>query len=108
MKPRHMKNPWGLAFHGLSPFSAPMTESPGQPPYRVHANSGEALLQTPANFTGAYGSFTFDESGGAWHRSRNNSDSDDSVLTTTSAAGAAWQTIVVAVTGPNDAAAIND
>ncbi len=52
-----------------------MTASPGQPPYRGPCESRRSGLADVGEFHGdPHGSFTFDESGGAWTDIRDNGD----------------------------------
>ena len=77
------------------------------------ADSGEAVFQTPADLSGTYGAFTFNASTGAWTYTIDNNDPDTDALfageiatdslTVTSADGTASETIVITITGANDA-----
>src|SRR5262249_42757285 len=81
------------------------------------ADSGEAVFQSPASLNGAYGSFPFDATTGAWTYTLDSGTAavqglkagqqvSDS-LTVTSQDGTASQAIVVTITGANDAATIS-
>ncbi len=68
-------------------------------------------FQTPANLSGAYGSFTFDPATGAWSytlddraQALTEGQTVEEVLTVTSLDGTASQAITVTVTGTNDVA----
>ncbi|MDZ7904476.1 MAG: VCBS domain-containing protein [Cypionkella sp.] len=76
-------------------------------------DAGEAAFQSPANLVGTYGTFTFNAATGAWGYTPNAStlaleslavgtQVSDS-LTVTSIDGTASETIVVTITGENDA-----
>ncbi|MDM9647861.1 VCBS domain-containing protein [Rhizobium sp. S163] len=72
---------------------------------------GEAHFQTPSSLSGTYGTFTFNTASGAWTYTLDDAKSQElrqgqvvnETLTVVSADGTATQTIVVAVTGVNDA-----
>ncbi|MFS2155213.1 VCBS domain-containing protein [Rhizobium sp. Rhizsp42] len=72
---------------------------------------GEAHFQTPSSLSGTYGTFTFNTTSGAWTYTLDDAKSQElrqdqvvnETLTVVSADGTATQTIVVAVTGVNDA-----
>ena len=81
-------------------------------------DAGEDVLQTPEStvLAGTYGAFTLDESTGAWTYTIDNGDPDTDALTAgqivtesltaISADGTASETIVITITGANDAASI--
>src|SRR5262249_50506040 len=80
-------------------------------------NSGVRVLKGPASLNGAYGSFTFDATTGAWTYTLDNGSAavqglkagqqvSDS-LTVTSQDGTASQAIVATITGATDAATIS-
>ena len=81
------------------------------------ADAGESGFATPANLSGAYGTFTFDTTTGAWTYTLDNTKSatqalsagqtKTDTLTVTSLDGTASKTIAVTVTGTNDAPVVS-
>ncbi|HEY0857464.1 MAG TPA: VCBS domain-containing protein, partial [Albitalea sp.] len=79
-------------------------------------DAGEDHFQTPASLNGTYGTFTFNETTGAWSytldndraatQALNTGSSVTDTLSVTSADGTASQTITIAITGSNDHALI--
>lgn len=80
------------------------------------AGQGSFLAVAPAALTGAYGSFSFNETTGAWGYALDNDAAQvlkggqtiTETLTVTSADGTASETITVDVTGANDAPVAGD
>ncbi|RWX08579.1 RTX toxin, partial [Rhizobium hidalgonense] len=79
-------------------------------------DDGEAAFAAPASLNGIYGSFTFNAATGSWSYTLDNSraatqalnqgDAVTDTLSVSSLDGTASHTIVVAITGANDAASI--
>jgi VCBS repeat-containing protein len=95
----------GLEESALSPVSGTLTVA--------DVDTGEAVLQTPANLVGVYGTFTVDTASGAWSYTPNTgSPALESLaagtqvtdqITVASLDGTASQTITITITGTNDA-----
>ncbi|MFL1404675.1 VCBS domain-containing protein [Marinobacter sp. M1N3S26] len=81
-------------------------------------DEGEAVFETPSNLEGTYGTFTFDSVTGAWTYTLDDGRAATQALTdgetvtdelaVSSVDGTANETIVVTVTGTNDAAVVPD